>query len=97
VLALQDHQRRGGAVTQTRAGSAVEASVSTAIGFGVAWAATFVVLPAFGAPVSAASSLGITCVFTAISLVRQYAVRRLFVWLAAPRVRFWLRRSLRGW
>lgn len=63
---------------QSRVMSAMESVTSTAIGFFVAWAATMIVLPAFGAPVSASSGLGITVVFTAISLVRGYFVRRLF-------------------
>lgn len=63
---------------QTWWGSIVEAKANIAIGFGVAMAANAVVLPAFGYPVTVADNLGITLVFTVISVVRQLVVRRFF-------------------
>lgn len=65
-------------MSQSRAMSAVEAATSTAIGFGIAWVATMLVLPAFGLPVSPGAGFWITVIFTVISLVRGYFVRRLF-------------------
>jgi len=67
-------QKRG----QTWWGSIVEAKANIAVGFGVAMAANAVVLPAFGYPVTVADNLGITVVFTVISVVRQLIVRRFF-------------------
>jgi len=60
--------------------SAVEAVANVAVGYLVAVAATAVVLPAFGYRVTAGDALGISAVFTAVSLVRSYALRRAFNW-----------------
>lgn len=63
---------------QTRLGSATEAMAGTAIGFCVSWAVTPPVLALFGYQAGAGTAFGITCVYTAISVVRGYLVRRLF-------------------
>ena len=60
--------------------SAVEAVANVAVGYLVAVASTAVVLPAFGYAVTAVDALGISAVFTAVSLVRSYALRRAFNW-----------------
>ena len=71
-------------MAQSRRMSAVEAIASTAIGYIVAVATNALVLPAFGFPVSIGESLAIGAIFTAVSLARGYAVRRLFVALGSP-------------
>ncbi len=71
---LHKPKKRG----QTWWGSIVEAKTNIAIGCGVAFLANMVVLPAFGYPVTVADNLGITLVFTVISVVRQLVVRRFF-------------------
>lgn len=58
--------------------SLVEASVNVLIGYLVSVLANWLVLPAFGYPVSVSDSFLIGAVFTVISLIRSYAVRRLF-------------------
>ena len=63
---------------QTRIASAVETILSTVIGFGVSLALTYTVLPAFGHNVTGFDAWGITAIFTAASIARGYAVRRLF-------------------
>lgn len=63
---------------QSRTVSAVEAVAGTVIGYFVSLAATALVLPAFGYAVTAPSAIGISAIFTAISLVRGYALRRFF-------------------
>jgi len=65
-------------MSQTRLQSFLEANVSTAIGFGISWLATPFVFAAFGFTVGAAKALGITLVFTVISIIRGYVVRRFF-------------------
>jgi hypothetical protein len=65
-------------VTQSRISSAAETAASTAIGFAVSWAATPWILAAFGYSAGAATAFGITAVYTALSLVRGYVVRRAF-------------------
>jgi len=63
---------------QCRSVSLIEATASTAIGFAVSLALTFTVLPAFGYAVTAPDAWGITAIYTTASVVRSYAVRRLF-------------------
>ena len=65
-------------MSQTRLQSLAETVASTAIGFVVAYAATWAVFPAFGYPVTHTDNLWITTIFTAISLLRGWMVRRLF-------------------
>lgn len=60
--------------------SAVEAVANVAVGYLIAVSATVVVLPAFGYRVTAGDALGISAVFTGVSLVRSYALRRAFNW-----------------
>lgn len=61
--------------------SGVEAVSNVAIGYLVSVAANIVVLPLFGYDVTIADSFAIGLAFTAISLIRSYALRRAFNWL----------------
>lgn len=65
-------------MSQTRTHSALETTASTAIGFAVSWAATPFILAAFGYTAGVGTAFGITVVYTVLSLVRGYVVRRLF-------------------
>lgn len=65
-------------IEQTRTASAIETLASTAFGFGVSWAATPFILAWFGYQTTVGSSFGITAVYTALSLLRGYIVRRVF-------------------
>lgn len=65
-------------MSQSRIQSAIESIAGTAIGFGVAYATGLVVLPAFGFDVTHEQNAAITCIYTAISLVRGFFVRRMF-------------------
>ena len=65
-------------MTQSRKHSAVETAVGTAIGFAVSWLATLIVLPWFGFAPNTGQAFGITCIYTVLSLVRGYCVRRAF-------------------
>jgi uncharacterized membrane protein len=65
-------------VSQTKVGSAAEAGANIAVGFGVNWCANLVVLPLFGLRITGHQAFLMGLVFTAISLVRSYALRRLF-------------------
>lgn len=62
--------------------SAAEAIVNVAVGYGVSVAATLVVLPAFGFAVTPHGAIAISAVFTAVSLVRSYVLRRAFEWIS---------------
>jgi len=64
---------------QTRLGSFVEAWANIAVGFGVNWSCNMLFLPLFGFDsLTAAKAFGIGVVFTVVSLVRQYVLRRWF-------------------
>lgn len=65
-------------MSQSRAMSAVESVANVAIGYGVAVASQIAIFPLFGVHLPLADNLVIGGYFTAISLVRSYAVRRLF-------------------
>ena len=67
-------------MTQSRKNSVIETVVGVAIGFVVSVSAAFVVYPLFGHSFTLGQNVGITIVFTALSLVRGYAVRRAFNW-----------------
>ncbi len=66
---------------QSKKMSLVESLVSTAIGYSVATAANYFILPLFGHKVTLADASWIGVIFTGISLVRGYLVRRLFNWV----------------
>ena len=66
---------------QSRLMSALEASFNVLIGYLVSVAANILILPLFGYDVTVADSFAIGLAFTAVSLVRSYALRRWFNWL----------------
>ena len=70
--------RPGGQIKQSRKMSGVESLANVAIGYGVATAANIIVLPWFGFNVSLKDGAIIGVVFTAISIVRSYVLRRAF-------------------
>lgn len=64
---------------QSKRQSLIEAVFGTAIGFVVSWAANWALWRAFDLHPSISQALWITCMFTVLSLLRIYLVRRLFV------------------
>lgn len=63
---------------QSRKASFAEALLNTAVGYGVALLTQLVAFPLFGVQASMGQNLGIGLVFTVVSIVRSYALRRLF-------------------
>jgi len=63
--------------------SMVEAVANVAIGFGVTLVTQILAFPLFGIEIGAGSHLALSGIFTAVSLVRSYALRRLFEHLRA--------------
>ena len=63
---------------QSRLMSLVEAVANVVVGYGVAVLVQILLFPVFGLSVSLGQSLAIGLVFTAVSIVRSYALRRLF-------------------
>jgi hypothetical protein len=68
---------------QSRAMSMVEAVANVVVGYGLAVGAQLVVFPWFGLPALVADALGIAAIFTLITLIRGYALRRAFEALRA--------------
>ena len=66
-------------MSQSRKMSLVEAGSNVAVGYVLAVIAQIVVFPWFGLVVSIDDNLAIGAVFVIVSLLRGYALRRLFV------------------
>lgn len=65
-------------MTQSKKGSAAEAVINVAVGFGIALLSQIVIFPLYDIHVSLKTDLMITLWFTGISLVRSYCLRRWF-------------------
>lgn len=63
---------------QTRKASFAESILNVAIGYGVALASQIIVFPWFGINIPLSSNIAIGVVFTVISIIRSFAIRRLF-------------------
>ena len=63
---------------QSRTMSLVEAVVNVVVGYGVAVLTQMLVFPFFGLHASLGQNLGIGVIFTTVSLIRSYALRRFF-------------------
>lgn len=64
---------------QSRTDSVMEALTNIAIGLAVSFAANMILLPWFlGVSISASTNIAIGAAYTAVSLARSYAIRRLF-------------------
>ncbi len=69
---------RGAGMKQTRWMSLVEAVTNVLVGYGVAVATQWAVFPLFGLHATLQENLLIGLIFTAVSLVRSYVLRRAF-------------------
>lgn len=63
---------------QSRLGSFIEATFNVAIGLVVSLVANALVFPRFGFHPSLGDNIAISLIYTAISIVRSYCVRRWF-------------------
>ena len=68
----------GGGMRQSRLMSLVEAMANVVVGYGVAVVTQMLVFPLFGLGATLRQSLGIGAIFTLVSLVRGYLLRRAF-------------------
>lgn len=65
-------------MNQSRLSSAIEAIMNVIIGLGINIAANFVILPLVGFDITLSQNLLIGVLYTVVSLVRSYAIRRWF-------------------
>ena len=63
---------------QSKRGSLIEAVTNTAVGYALAVATQFAVFPLFGLQVGVIENLGLGLIFTVVSVLRGYALRRVF-------------------
>jgi hypothetical protein len=63
---------------QSRKHSIIEVAVNFIVGIIISWLLTFYALPRFGLHPNVTEASYITLTFTAASIIRQYALRRLF-------------------
>jgi hypothetical protein len=65
-------------MAQTKFGSVIESLANIVVGFAINWTANMTILPLFGFKVGGTTAFELGCIFTAISLVRSYMLRRWF-------------------
>ena len=63
---------------QTKKQSMIESLTSTTIGIIIGIVLNLTILPIFGYPVSVVDSLWISVIFTIVSIIRSYVIRRFF-------------------
>jgi hypothetical protein len=63
---------------QLRRHSLLESTLSISLGFIIALITQHLVFPLFGIKVTFSDQLGIAAIFTVVSILRSYAIRRLF-------------------
>ena len=65
-------------MNQTRLGSFIEAWINVAIGFAINFCANLLILPLIGFHISVGQNLFIGVLYTVISVLRSYVIRRWF-------------------
>jgi hypothetical protein len=65
-------------MNQSRLMSLVEALTNVVVGFGFAVLTQIAIFPIFGLSVSLGQNLNIGAIFTGVSILRSYVLRRLF-------------------
>jgi len=66
--------------------SFLESLINVTVGYGVAVSAQIAIFPMFGLQVALSDNLAIGAIFTAISIVRSYTLRRIFEEIRVRRV-----------
>lgn len=69
-------------VGQTRRGSLLESLFNILVGYSINFTANLLIFPLFGWNISTRENLTLGVIYTGISLVRSYGLRRLFNWRA---------------
>lgn len=68
-------------MSQNKKWSMIETVISVASGFVIAVVTQLIMFPLFGVYVTIGANIQMTLIFTVISLIRGYYVRRFFNWL----------------
>lgn len=73
-------------MSQTRLASLLEAKANVAFGYVVSVCAGQFIYPLFDSSIGLTENMGITALFTLLSLARSYLTRRFFNWLQVRKV-----------
>lgn len=65
-------------MNQTRLGSLIEAIINVIIGFTINFTANMFIFPMFGFHITAGANFVLGLIYTVISVVRSYCIRRFF-------------------
>ncbi|MES2348465.1 MAG: hypothetical protein V4641_12960 [Pseudomonadota bacterium] len=65
-------------MTQTRLGSFIEACINVVIGFTINFTANMLIFPFFGFHITLSDNFLLGLIYTVISIVRSYVIRRWF-------------------
>ena len=65
-------------MNQTRLGSLIEAIINTCIGFAINYTANMFIFPLFGFHITPGANFALGLIYTVISVVRSYCIRRWF-------------------
>ncbi len=65
-------------MNQTRIGSLIEVCINIVIGFSINWVANMWILPWYGFQITGGQAFSMGLVFTAISIITSYVIRRWF-------------------
>ena len=65
-------------MNQTRLGSLIEVCINIAIGFSINWIANMYIMPLYGFQITGGQAFSMGLIFTVISVVRSYVIRRWF-------------------
>ena len=65
-------------MAQTKTGSFIEACANIVVGFSINWVANILILPLYGFMITRTQAFSMGCIFTVISLLRSYVLRRWF-------------------
>lgn len=65
-------------MNQTKLGSFIEVCINIAIGFAINWVANIYILPLYGFQITGGQAFSMGLIFTVISVVRSYVIRRWF-------------------
>lgn len=72
------HVTRDFSPRQTKLGSLIEVSINIAIGFAINFFMNLTIFPLFGWSISVAENLLLGVIYTVVSVIRGYIVRRWF-------------------
>ena len=81
---------------QSRRMSLIEAVANVVVGYGIAVLAQVVVFPWFGLRATLAENMTMGALFTVVSIVRSYSLRRVFETIKARRSSGWRLREPAG-